>query len=95
MRTFSSYGPVSKKINFYVPRHELVTKAREYLLGQIPEEGGHYITVWASRQTGKTWALREISWELAESDKFLVANLDLQNLRTQKDSVRCANSIIY
>lgn len=94
MRTFSSYGPVSKTSNFYVPRYDLVAKAREHLLGKNPEEGGHYITVWASRQTGKTWALREISWELAQNDSFFVANVDLQHLRTEKDPVTCANVII-
>lgn len=94
MRTFSSYGPVSKTSNYYVPRVDVVDKAREYLLGKNPQEGGHYITVWASRQCGKTWALREISWELAKSDKFFVANVDLQHLRTENDSVSCANVII-
>ena len=54
MRTFSSYGPVSKESHYYVPRTELVKQARQLLLGKDPDEGGHYITVWASRQCGKS-----------------------------------------
>ncbi|MCP4108110.1 MAG: hypothetical protein GY749_21615, partial [Desulfobacteraceae bacterium] len=55
MRKFSSYGPVDTDLHYYVPRKELVDRAYTQLKGVIPDKGGHYITVWAPRQTGKTW----------------------------------------
>ncbi len=52
MRKFSSYGPVDKDLNFYVPRKQMIDKAVDQLIGEDPEKGGHYITVWAPRQCG-------------------------------------------
>ncbi|MCP4105178.1 MAG: hypothetical protein GY749_06525 [Desulfobacteraceae bacterium] len=46
MRKFSSYGPVNAKLHYHVPREELVSNAYTQLAGEIPEEGGHYITIW-------------------------------------------------
>jgi len=60
MRKFSSYGPVDRELHYYVPRQELVDGAFQQLLGDDPNKGGHYITVWAPRQTGKTWIMREV-----------------------------------
>ena len=57
MRRFSSYGPVNPKLHYYAPRKELIEKAYTTLVGENPEEGGHYITVWAPRQYGKTWIM--------------------------------------
>ncbi len=59
MRHFSSYGPVDCQEHFCVPRQALVAKGVEQLIGQ-PEKGGHYFTIWAPRQTGKTWLMRQI-----------------------------------
>ncbi|MBV7333014.1 hypothetical protein KFU94_33255 [Chloroflexi bacterium TSY] len=42
MRKFSSYGPVSKISHYYVPRTELVAQASRQLMGENPDEGGHY-----------------------------------------------------
>ncbi len=74
MRKFSSYGPVNKRRHFYVPRTELVDVATTELIGDIPEEGGHYITVWAPRQCGKTWLMRETLWRLEKDDEFVYAD---------------------
>jgi len=57
MRKFSSYGPIDTDLEYYAPRKELIAKARTQLLGEDPQKGGHYITVWAPRQTGKSWTL--------------------------------------
>ncbi len=46
MRTFSSYGPIDKDLHFHVPREELIESAYRRLIGEDPERGGHYITVW-------------------------------------------------
>jgi hypothetical protein len=53
MRRFHSYGPVDKDIHFSVPRTDIVQQYLDQLIGH-PEKGGHYFTVWAPRQTGKT-----------------------------------------
>ncbi len=94
MRQFSSYGPINQKMHYFVPREELLTKARTYLIGENPDEGGHYITVWAPRQTGKTSLLRDIYWELVEDSNYAAAYIILQNLAGIDDSVYCMNTII-
>ena len=78
MRTFSSYGPISTRVNYYAPREKLIKEAYLQLVGEIPEEGGHYITVWAPRQTGKTWVMIEILNKLRNDPRFYVAKIDLQ-----------------
>ena len=57
MRRFHSYGPVNSKVHFCVERNDLVEQCMNQLLGKA-EEGGHYFTIWAPRQTGKTWLIR-------------------------------------
>ncbi len=57
MRRFSSYGPVDKRQHYYVPRKALIEKAYTQLMGHNPQRGGHYFTVWAPRQAGKTWIM--------------------------------------
>jgi len=94
MRTFSSYGPVSHKSNYFVPRTDLVRKARDLLLGTVPGEGGHYFTVWAPRQCGKSWVMREIFWELGRDPQWHAAKLELEGLRSEIDPVACARYIV-
>ena len=86
MRKFSSYGPVNKQTNYYVPRTKLIEKAKQQLLGKVIEEGGHYITVWAPRQTGKTWILQQVLWQLQKDERFEVIKLSLQHLGNVTDS---------
>ena len=52
MRKFCSYGPVDTDLHYYVPRTELIEQALLQLRGEDPKKSGHYITVWAPRQTG-------------------------------------------
>ena len=63
MRRFHSYGPVDKDIHFSVPRTDIVKQYLDQLIGH-PEKGGHYFTVWAPRQTGKTWLTRQVVQEI-------------------------------
>ena len=77
-RKFSSYGPVSKTSEYYAPREELVKKAITQLMGENPDEGGHYFTVWAPRQAGKSWSLREALWQLQQDDRFYTVKVNLQ-----------------
>jgi hypothetical protein len=82
MRKFSSYGLVDKDLHFYVPRKELVETAFSRLAGENPEKGGHYITVWAPRQCGKSWIMREVLYRLRESETFDVRIFSFQSAKT-------------
>lgn len=85
MRKFSSYGPVDKDMHYYVPREELVEKVCRRIVGENFDKGGHYITVWAPRQCGKTWVMREVLWRLLEDDRFDIIKLNIENLKTDSD----------
>ncbi|MDM8561239.1 AAA-like domain-containing protein [Candidatus Parabeggiatoa sp. HSG14] len=93
MRKFSSYGPVDRDLHYYVPRQELIDGAFQQLLGDDPNKGGHYITVWASRQTGKTWIMREVFLKLTRDTEFDVVILSLQHLQEIEDVNRVAQLI--
>ena len=84
MRRFSSYGPVDKDLHYYVPREELVRRACSELEGRDPEKGGHYVTVWAPRQCGKTWIMNEVLWRLQAEGSFRVLKSSLENLKALK-----------
>ncbi len=81
MRTFSSYGPVNRKLHYHASRDELVEKAYDKLIGESSAEGGHYITVWAPRQTGKTWIMMQVARKIKELDDFKVAIITLQSAK--------------
>ena len=85
MRRFSSYGPVNKKTNYYVPREELINHALIQLVGENPDEGGHYITTWAPRQTGKSWIMQQILWILQKDERFDVLKINLEHLKMEED----------
>lgn len=85
MRTFSSYGPVDADIHYYAPRKDLLDFGHRQLVGRHPEKGGHYITVWAPRQTGKSWALREILFRLKKGNMFDALKINLEVLKTETD----------
>jgi hypothetical protein len=85
MRKVSSYGPPNNKLHYYAPREALIANALTQLKGYAPEEGGHYITVWASRQTGKSWIMREVVLTLKQESQFDVVILPLQHLSNLTD----------
>jgi hypothetical protein len=82
MRRFHSYGPVDAELHFCVPRTELVEQCVDTIIGD-PDKGGHYFTIWAPRQTGKTWLMRQAKQEIVRryGDRFTVFNFSLGNLR--------------
>ncbi len=82
MRTFSSYGPVDMDLHYHAPRTELIEKAYKQITGENPEKGGHYITVWAPRQTGKTWIMQQVVKKTREQGDFEVGILILQSAKT-------------
>ncbi|MCP4693045.1 MAG: hypothetical protein GY859_33695, partial [Desulfobacterales bacterium] len=87
MRYFHSYGPVDRKRHFCVQREKLLKQCVEQLIDD-PDEGGHYFTIWAPRQNGKTWLMRRAMREISKQyeDKFSVYNFSLGNLRGMKNS---------
>ena len=81
MRSFHSYGPVDCDIHFCVPRKELIEDCTKYLIGRL-EKGGHYFTIWAPRQTGKTWLMREVKKRIEEEykDRFVLGTMSMQGV---------------
>ena len=86
MRRFFSYGPVDCEEHFCVPRKELIDKCISQLVGKI-EKGGHYFTIWAPRQTGKTWLMRQVKQEIENrySDKFTLGMMSMQGVVLKDD----------
>ncbi len=94
MRRFSSYGPINIRQHYYAPREELIDKTYLTLVGEDPKEGGHYITVWAPRQTGKTWVMRETIQKIKKSDQFEAALLSLESVKREKDEKAVVRKLI-
>ena len=85
MRKFSSYGQVDTDLHYYAPRTTLLDRAMTQLQGENPEKGGHYITVWAPRQTGKSSVMLEAVKRLRELEQFEVAILTLESAKGYTD----------
>ncbi|MBM4320968.1 MAG: hypothetical protein FJ125_13700, partial [Deltaproteobacteria bacterium] len=87
MRRFSSYGPVDEAINFCVPRRALVEQCVASLVG-LPGEDGHFFTIWAARQTGKTWLMRRALAEIRSryGDRFATGSISMQGVVLEQDS---------
>ncbi|MEE4358641.1 MAG: AAA-like domain-containing protein, partial [Desulfococcaceae bacterium] len=86
MRKFFSYGPIDRDMHFYAPREELITEAWNHVVGENPDKGGHYITVWAPCQAGKSWIMQQILWKLQKDERFDVLKLNLENLKRVEDT---------
>ncbi|MDZ7758852.1 MAG: AAA-like domain-containing protein [Desulfovermiculus sp.] len=86
MRRFHSYGPVDCEEHFCVPRTGLVQECLEQLIGH-PDKGGHYFTIWAPRQTGKTWLMRQVQKRLETEyeGQFLVGSMSMQGVVIKDD----------
>ncbi|MFO0761830.1 MAG: AAA-like domain-containing protein [Byssovorax sp.] len=86
MRRFSSYGPVNPAQNFCVERRDLVERCVAALVDD-PDVGGHYFTIWAPRQTGKTWTMRRAVEEIRAryGDRFVVGFFSMQGVVLDDD----------
>lgn len=93
MRRFNSYGPIDTDVHYYAPRKELIDGALTQLMGENPQKGGHYITVWAPRQTGKTWVMQEILFQLKKDPRFDVLKINLEILKDKDDTGEIINVI--
>jgi hypothetical protein len=83
MRRFHSYGSIDTEEHYYAPRQELIETAYTQLIGYNPQKGGHYFTVWAPRQTGKTWIMQQILFRLKKDPRFHVLKLNLETLKNK------------
>ncbi len=86
MRRFSSDGPVDTDLHYYTPRKALIEKGYTQLIGENPEAGSHYFTVWAPRQTGKSWIMQQILSRLQEYPRFHTIAVNLEILGNQKNT---------
>jgi len=96
MRKFSSYGPISTSLHYYAPRQALIERAVADLVGEDPTQGGHYITVWAPRQRGKTWIIQQALQRLRHDPQYAafdVVYLGLEHLKLEQDAAGIAQSL--
>ncbi len=92
-RIFSSYGTVIPSNHYFAPRLDLIEKGKNILLGD--DKGGHYITVFASRQSGKSTTLMEIGIAIEkERDDFLIIDLSAEVWNSAKDGIAGLNFIV-
>jgi len=84
-RKFSSYGPVNAKYEYCAPREELIQTAVNQLVGENSEQGGHYFTVWAPRQTGKTWVMWQTMYRINTLDNYTVICISVGILKDIED----------
>ena len=86
MRRFHSYGPVDAEEHFCVPRTEMIRQCVRQLVGN-PDKGGHFFTIWAPRQCGKTWLMRQAKMEIERQypDEFVVGMMSMQGVVIEKD----------
>ena len=88
MREFSSYGAPETDLYYYVPRRALVNETLLKLVGKNPQKGGHYMTIWAPRQCGKTWVLMEVLSILRDNPaykSFDIAYVGVETLKFESD----------
>jgi len=87
MRRFHSYGPVEAQAHYCVDRKALVGSCVAQLIGTPEEGGGHYFTIWAPRQTGKTWLMRQAMAAVGRGrpDEFLVGMMSMQGVFMEDD----------
>jgi predicted AAA+ superfamily ATPase len=85
-RKFSSYGPVDNELHYHVPRTALRNYAYNQLIGENPDKGGHFVTVWAPRQTGKTWLLNQVGFRIKKMHDFDIVNMSVGLLKDIEDA---------
>ena len=94
-RKFSSYGPIDTDEHYYAPRENLIEQALSQLVGDNPDKGGHYFTVWAPRQTGKTWILNQALHRLKTDARFYSVKVSMESLKMSEDALYVAEKIVH
>jgi hypothetical protein len=93
MRRFYSYGPLDTEEHFYAPRSELIQNLYTQLMGYNPQKGGHYITVWAPRQTGKSWLMQQALTQIKKNNQFDALKINLESLKYETDVNKIENKL--
>ncbi|MCI0470152.1 MAG: AAA-like domain-containing protein [Candidatus Aminicenantes bacterium] len=94
MRRFSSYGPLDPEAHFFAPRENLITTAYNRLVGENPSWGGHYFTVWAPRQTGKTWLMQEVIEKIDRTGQYHTAIITMERAKAEKEEKEIVSILI-
>lgn len=94
MRRFFSYGPINPKRHYYAPRKEIIEKACARLKGEYADEDGHYITVWAPRQCGKTWIMQEVVQKIKQDDEYEVGIISLERAKEEEEEREVLNILM-
>ncbi|MCP5053004.1 MAG: hypothetical protein GY940_37905 [bacterium] len=94
MRRFSSYGAISPAEHYHAPREALISKACTSLTGNKNSENGHYITVWAPRQCGKSWVMLEAVERIRRTDSYNVGIITMERAKEVKDEEKVLRILI-
>jgi len=62
-------------------------------MGENPSKNGHYMTVWAPRQTGKTWGMQHVMFRLKKDPRFDVLKINLEHLKYEQEVGEIIESI--
>jgi hypothetical protein len=95
MRKFSSYGPVDTELHYFAPRQALIESAYSQLVGEKPTKSSHYVTVWAPRQTGKTWIMQKVVHKLKQEKEFEVGIFSMESAKKEKDEQEILKILTY
>jgi len=95
MRKFSSYGLIEKKHHYYAPREELLNRSIQYLTGERSNKDGHYITIWAPRQTGKSTLMHQVVQQIKQNEDFEVGMISLQSAKNDKTDTDVFKTLLY
>jgi len=93
MRKFSSYGMIKTKKHYYAPRQELMIQIINQLINDSDEDG-HYITIWAPRQTGKTTLMHQVMEQIRHRNDFDVGMISLQSAKNDKTDADVFKTIL-
>ena len=80
-------------MEFCLPRTELLELAYRRLTGDDPDKTGHYITVWAPRQAGKSWLLARAMWRIRDEGRFDCVKINLEHLKGVEEGARILRAI--
>lgn len=95
MRKFSSYGQIDTDEHYYAPRTALIDHAYTQLRGKNPDKGGHYITVWAPRQTGKSSVMLEAVKRLRALEQFDVVSITIESAKEHTEPETVLKIFLY
>jgi hypothetical protein len=81
-------------LHYYAQREGLIDRAYAQLMGENPEEGGHYITVWAPRQTGETWVMQETVQKIEKMEDYEVGIFSLGSVKKEKNEKEVISAFV-